>query len=323
MKAIVYENYGPLDVLKIKDVQKPLPGDDKVLIKVKNSSVNFNIKIFVSGKPVVGRLWTGLFKPKGTIPGNDVAGIAESVGKNVTAFKPGDEVFGNISGEGFSAFAEYACVSEKALLHKPSNLSFEEAAAVSEAGLVAFQALRDKGNLKEGMKVLVYGASGGIGTFAVQIAKAYGAEVTGVCSGKNADLVKSLGADHVIDYKTEDFTQNGQTYDLILSTAGFRSISDYKRSLSSDGTYVSTGGDMKQIFQALLLGPFMSLFSSKKLCGMEVTTNKDLDLLKELIESGKVKPVIDKIYPMEKTVEALKYYGTGRTKGKIIIGMQN
>ena len=296
MKAIVNTKYGPLDVLKLEEIQKPIPGDDEVLVEIHASSVNFRDLANVTGKPFVARLWTGLLKPKAKILGCDLAGRVEAVGRNVRQFQPGDEVFGNLD-LGHGAFAEYVCVPENVLALKPANISFEEAAAVAEVASVALQALRDYGQIQTGQKVLIYGASGGIGTFAVQIAKSFGAEVTGVCSTRNLDMVRSIGADHVIDYTQEDFTQNGQRYDLILATAGYRSIFDYKRALSPKGIYVSTGGSVTQTFQAGLLGPLISMIGSKKLGNMMGNINhKDLVFMKELIEAGKVKPVIDRRY---------------------------
>jgi NADPH:quinone reductase-like Zn-dependent oxidoreductase len=255
-------------------------------------------------------------KPKNPRPGVDVAGRVEAVGSNVKQFRPGDEVFG--FGEG--TFAEYACAKENLIVLKPTNLSFEQAAAVPVAALTALQALRDAGAIQPGQKVLIQGASGGVGTFAVQIAKSFGAEVAGVCSTRNLDMVRSLGADHVIDYRKEDFTRNGQRYDLILAVNGYHPILDYRRALSPKGIYVMAGGTMDQIFQAMLLGPWISRVGSKKMRGMAAKTNqKDLVFLKELLEVGKLKPVIDGCYSLEKTVEALRYFEQVHPKGKVII----
>jgi NADPH:quinone reductase-like Zn-dependent oxidoreductase len=285
--------------------------------------VNFNNLAFVKGKPFVARLWTGLLKPKYKIPGNDVAGRVETIGRNLKQFQPGDEVFGNLYESGYGGFAEYVCAREDALTLKPANVSFEEAATLPEAALVALQSLRDKGQIKMGQKVLIYGASGGIGTFAVQIAKSFGAEVTGVCSTRNLDMVRSIGADHVIDYTKEDFTQNGQRYDLILATAGYRSIFDYRRALSPKGIYVATGGSMAQIFQALLLGPWISITGSKKMRMLSMKPNKkDLVFMKELLEAGKVKPVIDRRYTLGEVAEALRYYGERHARGKVVITVE-
>jgi NADPH:quinone reductase-like Zn-dependent oxidoreductase len=285
LKAIVCTQYGPPEVLNLEEVPHPTPRDDEVLVKVHAASITFSNLALVSGKPFVARLTgLGLLKPKNRIPGSDIAGRVEAVGRNAKKFVPGDEVFGDLSVCGRGGFAEYVCAPEHALAQKPANISFEESAAVPEAALVALQALRDSGQIRKGQKVLIYGASGGIGTFAVQIAKYFGAEVTGVCSTRNVDLVRSLGADHVIDYSKEDFTKNGQQYDLILATAGYRPILDYRRALSPRGIYVATGGAMAQIFQGILLGPFLST-GGKKMGSMLVEPNKDLDFMRELIKS--------------------------------------
>src|SRR5215212_3158500 len=242
MKAIVNTTYGSPDVLQFKDVEKPSPTDDEVLIKVLAASVNAADLHFLRADPFLIRFMSGLLKPKTTILGADIAGRVEAVGKNVTQFKPGDEVFGDISGCGWGGFAEYVCAGEDALVLKPANITFEQAAAVPMAAVTALQGLRSKGQIQLGQKVLVNGASGGVGTFAVQIAKSFGAEVTAVCSTRNLDLVRSIGADHVIDYTKEDFTRNGQRYDLILAANGYQPISAYKRALSPAGIYVTTGG---------------------------------------------------------------------------------
>src|SRR5437016_13712916 len=264
MKAIVCTKYGPPDVLKLEEIQKPTPGGDEILVEVHAASMNYSNLILVRGEPFVGRLYFGLLKPKLKIPGSDIAGRVEAVGRNAKQFRPGDEVFGDLSNCGRGGYAEYVCAPENVLALKPANISFEEAAAVPEAALVALQALRDKGQIKAGQKVLIYGASGGIGTFAVQIAKYFGAEVTGVCSTRNLDMVRSIGADHVIDYTQEDFIKNGQRYDLIVATAGYRSIFDYKRALSPKGIYVATGGSIAQIFRGLLIEPGISMTGRKK-----------------------------------------------------------
>ena len=280
----------------------------------------------MSGKPVFARLMgTGLLKPKVKIPGGDITGRVEAVGRNVKQFKPGDEVFGNLYGCGFGAFAEYVAVPENVLAFKPVNVSFEEAAAAVQAASVALQGLR-KGKIEAGQKVLIYGASGGIGTFAVQIAKSFGAEVTGVCSTKNLDFVRSIGADYVIDYTKEDFTKNGQHYDLIIATAGYRSILDYKRALSPKGIYVMVGGSMRgekamaQIYQAWFLGPLLSIAGSKKLRILSAAPNqRDLVFIKELMGAGKIKSFIDKRYPLSEVADALRYYEDRHARGKVVI----
>jgi NADPH:quinone reductase-like Zn-dependent oxidoreductase len=309
MKAILHTQYGrPQHVLQLKDVEKPAPKDDEVLVEVRAASLTFSNLMMVTGSPFFARLIAGgLLKPKPAILGSDVAGRAEAVGRNVRQFRPGDEVYGYLADCGKGAYAEYVCAPENALGLKPANLSFEEAAAVPEAALVALQAVRDDGKIRKGQKVLVYGASGGIGTFAVQIAKAFGAEVTGVCSTRNLELVRSLGADQVIDYTKEDFAKSGQRYDLIVATAGYRSISDYRRALNPGGIYVCTGGSWPQLFQALLLGRRMSQNGGKKLGVLTMDPDYDFAALKELIEAGKVKPVIDRCYLLNEIGEAFRY----------------
>ncbi len=324
MKAIVLTKYGPPDVLKLEEVEKPIQGDDEVLVEVHAASVTHSNLTLITGEPFVGRLGGfGLLKPKLKIPGSDIAGRVEVVGRNIKQFRPGDEIFGDLSECGRGGFAEYVCAPEKEIGLKPANITFEEAAAVPEAALVALQALRDIGQIQPRQKVMIYGASGGIGTFAVQIAKYFGTDVTGVCSTRNLDMVRSIGADHVIDYTKEDFTKNGQQYDLIVATAGYRSIFDYKRALSSKGIYVATGGSMAHIFQGLLIGPLISMTGSKKLGTMTVKPNKDLASMKELIEAGKVKPIIDRRYPLSEAAEALTYYAEGHARGKVVITVEH
>jgi len=320
MKAVVYTEYGPPEVLQLKEVDKPILEDDEVLIEIHAAAVTAGDAIVLKGEPFVTRLVTGLLKPKNTIPGKEMAGRVEAVGENVTQFEPGDEVFGDLSVAGWGAFAEYVSVPENAIALKPANLTFEQAAAVPESAVVALQALRDKGKIQPGQKVLINGASGGVGTYAVQIAKSFGAEVTAVCSTRNLDMVRSIGADYVIDYTVEDFTQNGQQYDLILAVNGYHPISDYRRSLSPEGIYVATGGSMAQSLQATMMGPFISMTGSKTMGGMMVKPNQnDLVFMKELLESGKVVPVIDSCYPLSEVAEAFHYIGEGHAKGKVVI----
>jgi len=322
MKAVVYRKYGPPNkVLEIKEVDKPAPEDDEIQVKVHAAAVNFSDWTFVRGVPFMVRMmFSVLLKPKYPILGADIAGLVEEVGKNVTQFQPGDEVFGDVSESGWGGFAEFVTGPENVFALKPANLTFEEAAAVPQAALVALQGLRNEGRIKRGHKVLIVGASGGIGTFAVQLAKSFGAEVTGVCSTKNVDLVRSLGADHVIDYKREDFAQNGELYDLILATAGYRPILDYKHALSPRGTYVMAGGSMKQVFEAMLKGSRMSEEGGKTLVNLEVKPSQDdLVFITDLIENGKVVPVIDSQFPLGEVAEALLHYGKGHSRGKVII----
>ena len=321
MKAIVHEKYGSPDVLQLNDVEKPTPKDDEVLIKVYAASVNKYDWHFLTADIFLIRLMGGgLLKPKNTRLGADVAGRVEAVGKNVKQFQPGDEVFGDI---GHGGFAEYACAPESRLALKPSNLSFEEAAAVPMAALTALQGLRDNGQIQPGQKVLINGAAGGVGTFAVQIAKWFGAEVTAVCSTRNLDQARSLGADHIIDYTKENFTQNGQQYDLIFAANGYHSLSAYKRALTPKGIYVMAGGSTAQIFQAMLMGSRMSETGGKKMGGVSAKIDqKDLAILKELLEAGKVVPVIDKCYTLNEAAEALRYLGEGHARGKVVITME-
>ena len=321
MKAIVYTEYGPPDVLNLDEVQKPVPKDDEVLVKVHAASANAADWHLMRADPFVVRLMGfGLLKPKKGLLGADIAGRVEAVGGDVAQFQPGDEVFGDLSGSGFGAFAEYVCATEDALASKPANVSFEEAAAVPLAAVTALQGLRYKGQIQPGQKVLINGASGGVGTFAVQIAKTFGTEVTGVCSTSKMDMVRSIGADHVIDYTQEDFTRNGQQYDRILAANGYHPISDYKRALSPQGTYVMTGGSGAQMLQAMTLGPLMSMTGSKKLGYVSMKQNKqDLVSVKELLEGGELTPVIDRTYPLSEVPEAIRYLEEGHAKGKVVI----
>ena len=325
MKAIVYHKYGSPDVLELEEVEKPILKDNEVLVKVYAASVNAYDWHLLRADPFLVRLMGGgLLKPKNKILGADIAGRVEAVGRNVKQFQPGDEVFGDISGCGSGGFAEYVCVPENTLALKPASMTFEDAAAVPMAAVTALQGLRDKGKIQSGQKVLINGASGGVGTFAVQIAKSFGAEVTGVCSTRNLDMARSIGADQVIDYTQEDFTQNEQRYDLILAANGYHSIWDYKRALSPKGIYVMAGGSMAQIFQALLLGPWISMAGSKKMGALSAKPNqKDLAFLKELIEAGKVKPVIDRRYTLSEAAEALRYLGEGHARGKVVITLEH
>jgi NADPH:quinone reductase-like Zn-dependent oxidoreductase len=318
MKAIHWTAYGPPDLLQLKEVEKPAPQADEALVKVLAASANI-LDLQIKGGPA--RFWAGLRKPKDPRIGKDIAGRVEAVGNAVTQFRPGDEVFGVSQG----AFAEYASARENNLALKPSNTSFEQAAAVPVAGITALQGLRDKGMIQPGQRVLINGASGGVGTFAVQIAKSFGAEVTGVCSPGNLDLVRSLGADHVIDYTKEDFTRNGQRYDLIFAVNGYHPISAYRRSLAPQGIYLAAGGSLTQVFQSLLLGPLISMAGKQKMgfMGIEKTNQKDLVLMKELLEAGKVVPVIDRRFPLSETAEALRYLGGGHARGKVVILMEH
>jgi NADPH:quinone reductase-like Zn-dependent oxidoreductase len=322
MKAIICTKYGSPDVLQLQEVVKPAPQDDEVLIKIHAASINSRDWRMMRANPFFIRLTPGGFlQPKNKVLGGDVAGQVEAVGGNVRQFKPGDEVFGYLpSSTGRGTFAEYVCANETAITLKPANLTFEQAAAVPIATLTALQGLRDKGNIQSGQKVLINGASGGVGTFAVQIAKAFGAEVTAVCSTRNLDMARSIGADHVIDYTREDFTQNGQRYNLILAANGYHPISDYLRALSPDGIYVVAGGSMFQLIQAAQQARQISKTGNQKTAVVSlVQSQKDLVFVKELLESGKVVPVIDICYPLDKTAEAFRYFEKVHPKGKVVI----
>jgi len=316
MKAMVYTRFGPPEVLHLKEVEKPIPKDNEILIKVHAASANAYDWRHLRADPFLIRLMgAGLLKPKHKILGADIAGQVEEVGGNVKQFQPGDEVFGEGS---YGGFAEYVCVDENRLVLKPANLTFEEAAAVPMAGLTALQGLRDKGQIRARQKVLINGASGGVGTFAVQIAKSFEAEVTGVCSTTKMDLVRSIGADHVLDYTQEDVTKNGQHYDLIFDVAAYRSISEYKRILSSSGIYVLAGGSTARMFQIM----FRSMTGAKKMGFMVAHINqKDLLFILGLMNAGKVRSIIDKRYPLNETAEALRYLEEGHARGKVVITM--
>jgi len=318
MKAIVYEKYGPPeDVLELMEIEKPEPKADEVLVEIFAASVNFNDLAFVNGEPVLSRLWTGFLKPKHKILGTDIAGRVEAVGKNVTGIKPGDEVFAEIGNDGYGAFAEYVTVPGKTVVIKPTNISFEEAAAVPQAAVTALQGLRDQIQIQPGHKVLVNGASGGIGTFAVQLAKSFDAEVTGVCSTDNLEVVQSIGADFVIDYKQEDFTKGEKKYDLILDIVANRPTSQYMQALAPQGAYVAVAFNPQTIF----LGSIISKADGKKAGSLMAKPSiSDLKEVRVLIEAGKISPVIDKVFPLRETARAIKYYGEG-AQGKVVISM--
>jgi NADPH:quinone reductase-like Zn-dependent oxidoreductase len=319
MKAIVYEKYGPPDVLQLKEVDKPAPQEDEVLIRVHAASVNaMEWHMMRADMFLVRLMGGGLRKPKNPRLGTDVAGQVEAVGRNVKLFQPGDEVFGF----GIGTYAEFACAKEKSIVLKPTSCSFEQAAAVPIAALTALQGLRDVGNIQPGQNVLIQGASGGVGSFAVQIAKSFGAEVTAVCSTRNVDKVRALGADRVIDYKKEDFTRGAQRYDLILAVNGYHPLSHYLRVLSPKGICAVAGGTMAQIIGGIFLGPWFSRIGSKKIAGVSAKVNqKDLAFLKELLEAGKIVPVIDGCYPLANTVEAFRYFEEVHPQGKVVITM--
>ncbi len=323
MKAIVQDTYGSPDVLELRDIDRPEIRDGEALIRVRAAGVNPADWAIMGGLPYIARPVYGLRKPKNAVRGTDVAGTVEAVGAGAGRLQPGDEVFGWCGGLG-GAFAEYASVSEDALAPKPANLSFEEAAAVPMAGFVALQALRDHGNVRAGQKVLINGASGGIGTFAVQIAKAFGAEVTGVCSARNVDMVRSIGADHVIDYTSEDFTRKDRRYDFILDNVANHSLSDLRRALTPTGTLVPNGGGFDNHWFAngdrVIGAHVLNRFVSHRLRPFLVSPNlEDLAVLKELIEAGKVAPVMDRTYPLSEVPEAIGHVGGGHARGKVVI----
>jgi NADPH:quinone reductase-like Zn-dependent oxidoreductase len=327
MMAIVQDRFGsPQEVLRLEEIETPQVKDDEVLVRVRAAAVNPADWHLIRGEPYIARLQWGLRTPKNRIPGCDLAGQVEAVGRNVTRLQPGDEVVGSPFMRGFGALAEWASVSDDLLGVKPANLSFDQAAAVPVAGLTALQGLRDHGRVERGHKVLIVGASGGVGTFAVQIAKHLGAEVTGVCSTRNVEMVRSLGADHVIDYTQEDFVQDGQRYDLIFQLAGTRSASDCRRALTAKGTLVLSSGEssgrivgpMGRVVSALALSPFVS----QRLLSFTVKPNKeDLQSLKELIEAREVSPVIDRRYSLADAPEAIRYLEEGHARGKVVIGV--
>jgi NADPH:quinone reductase-like Zn-dependent oxidoreductase len=322
MKAIVCKKYGSPDVLQLKEVEKPVPKDKEVLVKVHAASLN------AADFEILRGAWsariTGPLKPRNKIPGSDIAGRVEAVGRKVKRFKPGDEVFGDLFMRGFGAFAEYVCAPENTLEQKPASMTFEEAATYPQAAIIALQGLRDKGKIRKGQKVLINGAGGGMGTFAVQIAKAFGAVVTGVDSSRKLDMLREIGADHVIDYTKEDYTKSKERYDLIFDAAAHHSIFAYRRVLNPQGVFVIVGGSRAAIFQILLLGPLISLMGSRKMGINPLRSNrkKDLDFLEELFKAGKVKPIIDKRYPLTSVPEAYRYLEEGKALGKLVITME-
>jgi len=320
VKAIVHDTYGPPDVLELRDIAKPLIGDDDVLIRVHAAGLDPSVWHLMTGRPYLVRLMFGVRKPKTLVRGWDVAGVVEAVGQNVTQFRPGDEVFGSCRG----AFAEYASARADRLLPKPANFTFEQAAAVTVSACTALQALRDAGNVQPGQHVLIIGAGGGVGSFAVQIAKAFGAEVTGVCSTTKTDLVRSIGADHTIDYERDDFADGRQRYDLILDMAGNRSVPHLRRALTPRGTAVLVGGEGGGRWFGGVGGSLMwlalSLFGRKTLRLLMATVRKeDLQTVKELIETGKVRPVIDRTYPLSEVPNAIRSWERGHARGKVVI----
>ena len=317
MKALIYTKYGGPEVLQVKEIAKPVPKDDEVLIKVCAVSINDWDWGLLRGD-FINRLLNGLRKPKRKILGSDIAGRIEAVGKNVTLFKTGDDVYGDLSGN-WGGFAEYVCANEIAIALKPATMSFEEAAAIPQAAMLAVQGLIDKGKIQTGQKLLINGAGGGVGTYGVQIAKLYGVEVTGVDSTGKMDMLRSAGFDHVIDYTKEDFTKNGQRYDLILDVKTNRSVFDYTRALSRNGVYVTVGGSLGRLLQCLLMGPWISMTLKKYIRIVALKPNKDLAYMNELFEAGKIKSVIDGPYKLEEAADAFRIFAKGEHKGKMVI----
>jgi NADPH:quinone reductase-like Zn-dependent oxidoreductase len=319
MKAVFRTVYGSTDILELREIDRPIPKDDELLLRVCAASVNPLDWHILRGEPFLVRfMGFGLLKPKHQILGADMAGRVEALGKNVTRFRIGDEVFGSSMG----GFAEYACIRENSVALKPAALTFEQATAVPIAGLTALQALRDHGRIQERQHVLINGASGGVGTFAVQIAKALGAQVTGVCSGKNMEMVRSIGADHVIDYTKENFWQNGKEYDLIIDNAAFHSIRKPLRVLRAAGVYVGVGGSSStaSVLQSLILDPLIAKMKGRKAVTFMANVNEaDLAFMKELLENGKVVPLIDRKYPLTETAQAIRYVEEGHARGKVVI----
>ncbi|MBY8997617.1 MAG: NAD(P)-dependent alcohol dehydrogenase [Candidatus Thorarchaeota archaeon] len=323
MKAIVAENYGPPESLQLKEVEKPTPKENEVLVKIHAASLNAH------DFEVLGGAWTArmgrLLTSEHNILGSDVAGRVEAVGENIEQFQPGDEIVGDLLYSGLGAFAEFVCAPEKTFTLKPASMTFEEASTYPQAAIIALQALRDKRPIKPGDKILINGAGGGMGTFGIQLAKNWGAEVTGVDSAMKLDMMRSIGADHVIDYMEEDFTKSGQRYDVIIDTVAQRSIFKYRRTLSPNGLYVMLGGSRGAMFQAAILGPLISRTGNKHLginWWSKPYNKEDMDFLEELFEAGKVVPVIDKRCPLSEVPEALQYLKEGRVLGKVVITME-
>ena len=321
MKAISFTKYGSPDFLELKEIETPTPNDNEVLIKVHAASINSWDWELLRGTPFANRLMFGLLKPKIKTLGADIAGLVIAIGKNIRKFSPGDEVLGDLSRDGWGGFAEYVCASENSLASKPKSMTFEEAAAIPQAAVLALQGIGDKGQVQAGQKVLINGAGGGVGTFAVQMAKSFGAIVTGVDSTEKLAIMRSIGADYVIDYTKEDFAKNGRHYDLILDNVASRPISVIKCVLGAKGIYVIIGGSTARIMQFVFLGPLISK-NGKKMDLLMHETNKNLAFITKLVEEGKIKPVIDKCYPLSEVPEALRYFGEGKAKGKVVITME-
>ena len=324
MKAFIYKKYGYPDVLRLEEVEKPIPKANEIRIKIHAASINSWDWDLLRGEPFIVRLaGGGLTKPIKNIIGCDVAGVVDAIGKKVTKFKIGDAVFGDLSGDKWGGFAEYVCGSENSFISKPKSMTFEQAAAFPQAAVMALQGVRDYGTVQPGQRVLINGAGGGVGSFAIQLAKLYGATVTGVDHTAKLEMMINLGADHVIDYTQEDFTKGNIQYDLILDVVGHHSIFDYKRVLTPGGMYRMIGGNTGLIFQSIFIAPMISLTSNKKMGILAHDPNKGLDTLIAYFDAEKIIPVIDRIFPFEETKEALDYFGSGSVKGKVVISMKN
>jgi len=321
VRAFVRDRYGPPETLELVELDMPVVGDHGVLVRIRAASLNQADLDYLYGRPFLTRLGTGLRKPRNRGLGLDVAGEVEAVGSAVTAFRRGDAVFGDLTQFGYGAFAEYACAPERAWASMPTAMTFEEAATVPQAGIMALQGLRGRGRIKPGQQALVNGASGNVGPFAVQIAKSLGAEVTGICSARKMDLVRSIGADHVIDYAREDVTRGERRYDSIVDVVGNRSLLDWRRALKPGGVYATAGGPTRRIFEALLLGPLMRLVGNRKM-GMlwwKPFKREDVAILHELIESGRIKPIIDRAFPLHEVPQALRYLEQKRASGMVVV----
>ncbi|MDX1699678.1 MAG: NAD(P)-dependent alcohol dehydrogenase [Melioribacteraceae bacterium] len=319
MKAIILSKYGPPLNLETKEIEIPIPQENEVLIKIKATAVNDYDWSMVRGKPYIYRLMYGLIKPKRQIPGMELAGIVEAVGRSVKSLAIGDSVYGDISNHGFGTFAEYICVDEKAVVNKPEQMSFEEAASLPHASLLALQGLRDLGNIENGQKILINGGGGGVGTIGLQIAKLYDCEITGVDSRDKFETMTSIGFDHLIDYQIEDFTKNGKQYDLILDCKTTRSPFSYLRSLKTNGVYITIGGYLTRILQILLFKGLISLFSKKQLKILALKPNRGIDTINELYLKGKIKCIIDGPYPLGEAPRLIDYFGEGKHKGKVVL----
>ncbi len=322
MKAQVYTKFGPpQSVLQLQEIPQPKPQDHQVLVKVHTTAINDYDWSMVRGKPYLYRLMYGLVKPKIPVPGMELAGTVEALGPEVTSFKIGDQVYGDTSAYGFGTFAEYLCIHENALVHKPANMSFEEASSISHASMLALQGLRDLGKIQEGQQILINGGGGGVGTLGVQIAKQYNAEVTGVDTGEKLNMMKEIGFDHVFDYRQLDFTRKGKQYDLILDCKTTRSPFAYLRSLKPQGRYITVGGALPRLLQMFLIKGFINRFSQKTLDILPLKPNKGLEYINQLYENDQIKCIIDGPYPLSEVPKAIQYFGEGKHAGKVVISV--